>query len=105
MRGPHDSLPHARPSEEVVGFIQSIRGEITLMDTQNEWNQIIFSSSVASLLGFSRTIKDLCRGRVSWGLKSGRYLPIPDNQFEDTCLEIRKRKGLGLKIPTVKDLE
>jgi elongation factor 2 len=94
------------PQDQMGGAmseIQGRRGIILNMETQGDLIIIKARVPVASLFGFSGSIRSATEGRAMWSTEFAGFEPIPANLMLETVKQIRTRKGLKPEMPKPSD--
>ncbi|MEM3252975.1 MAG: hypothetical protein QXH69_03270, partial [Candidatus Micrarchaeaceae archaeon] len=86
---------------DIIGMLQSKRGQILEVQQENEQATIIAKMPVAEVIkGFSNTLRSLTKGRAIWYMEYAGYEKLPSDLQEQVVREIRKRKGQPPEPPT-----
>ncbi|MEM3554559.1 MAG: elongation factor EF-2 [Candidatus Micrarchaeaceae archaeon] len=86
---------------DIIGMLQSKRGQILEVQQENEQATIIAKMPVAEVIkGFSNTLRSLTKGRAIWYTEYAGYEKLPSDLQEEVVREIRKRKGQPPEPPT-----
>ena len=92
---------------ELVGSAASVvtqrRGSIESIDDRGRIALISGYIPVAETIGFASVMRSATAGRAFWQLQFSHWSPLPEKLAEKVVMDIRKRKGLPLRIPEAKE--
>jgi elongation factor 2 len=83
--------------------LQSRRGVIVDMRQEGEQSYIDGKVPVAEMFGFAGDIRSATEGNVLWSTENAGFEPVPRDLQGDLVNQIRKRKGMDPKPPSVMD--
>jgi elongation factor 2 len=87
----------------VTSIISSKRGKISNV-VQSEYVTTVIGEIPAAEAGdLADQMRAATMGKAFWGMEFAAWRPVPASLFEKVVMEIRKRKGMPLKLPTVED--
>jgi elongation factor 2 len=93
---------------EQVGIITSViaqkRGRVLSVDQREHMTHIVGEFPTSESLDLSEVLRGATSGRAFWGTEFSRWETVPASLQLSVIQEIRKRKGMSLKLPTPKDL-
>jgi len=86
---------------DVTALINSRRGAILDIQTEEDRALIKAKVPVREMIGFTDTLRSATSGRGVWYLVDQVYEPVPRELFDQIVREIRQRKGLPLDADIV----
>lgn len=91
---PQDSLGN------VTREIQGRRGQVLEMKQDGDMVTVIAKAPVKEMFGFAGDIRSATAGKAFWSVEHAGFEFVPQNVLEEFVMEVRKRKGLKMEIPT-----
>ena len=94
------------PQEWVSGALNVItrhRGRIVSMEQQGLLMRVIGELPVSESFELADEMRTATQGRAFWSYQFSHWAPVPQSLLENLVMEIRKRKGLPLRIPKPED--
>jgi elongation factor 2 len=84
----------------VTREIQGRRGQVLEMKQDGDLVTVIAKAPVKEMFGFAGDIRSATAGKAFWSVEHAGFEFVPQGVLEDFIMEVRKRKGLKLEIPT-----
>lgn len=84
---------------EVIREVENRRGQILDMKEERGASVVTAKMPVADMFGFDSSLKSATSGRAFYSLINVTFERLPDDLYEKTVRDIRKRKGLTEQIP------
>jgi len=94
------------PQEWVSGALNVLnrhRCKVVSLEQRSMLMRIIGEIPVSETFNLADEMREATQGRAFWATEFARWAPVPQSVLADLAIEIRKRKGLPPKLPTVED--
>ena len=94
------------PQEWVSGALNVLnrhRCKVVSLEQRGMLMRIIGEIPVSETFNLADEMREATQGRAFWATEFARWAPVPQSVLADLAIEIRKRKGLPPKLPTVED--
>ncbi|MHA1821575.1 MAG: GTP-binding protein [Promethearchaeota archaeon] len=89
----------------IIKILSQHRGQIIEIRNEGAFERVIGKLPVAETIGIADEFRGATQGKAFFGYEFEGYAPIPPSLQEQVIMEIRKRKGLPLEMPTGKSFE
>jgi len=84
----------------VTREIQGRRGQVLEMKQDGDLVTVVAKAPVKEMFGFAGDIRSATAGKAFWSVEHAGFEFVPQGVMEEFVMEVRKRKGLKLEIPT-----
>jgi elongation factor 2 len=94
------------PQEWVSGALTVLnrhRCKVVNLEQRGMLMRVIGEIPVSETFNLADEMREATQGRAFWATEFARWAPVPQSALNDLVMEIRKRKGLPPRIPTVED--
>ena len=94
------------PQEWLSGALNVLnrhRGKILNLEQRGMLMRVLGEIPVSESFNLADEMREATQGRAFWATEFERWAPVPQSVLNDLVMEIRKRKGLPPRIPTVDD--
>ncbi len=94
------------PQEWVSGALNVLnrhRCKVLSLEQRGMLMRIIGEIPVSETFNLADEMREATQGRAFWATEFARWAPVPQSALNDLVMEIRKRKGLPPRLPTVED--
>jgi elongation factor 2 len=89
----------------IVKILSQHRGQIQEIKNEGAFERVIGKLPVAEQIGIADEFRGATQGRAFFGYEFLGFEPVPPNMQEEVIMEIRKRKGMPLQMPTTASYE
>jgi len=90
-------------ANDCIKLLQTRRGTLDSLTDRDTISVIEATMPVAASFGFSNDMRSASKGHALWSTQLSGFFPVPVRLEEQTVMEIRKRKGIKVEIPTFSD--
>ncbi|MCD6369658.1 MAG: elongation factor EF-2 [Thermoproteales archaeon] len=94
------------PAEQLSGALNVVtrrRGRIIDMKQSGMLMHVVGEIPVSETFDLSDEMRSATQGKAFWSTQFSKWAPVPESMLENLILEIRKRKGLSLRVPKPQD--
>ncbi|RLE80450.1 MAG: elongation factor EF-2 [Thermoprotei archaeon] len=94
------------PAEQLSGALNVLtrrRGKVLNMRQTGMLMHVTGEIPVSETFGLADEMRSSTQGKAFWSTQFSRWAPVPESMLENLVLEIRKRKGLPLRIPKAQE--
>jgi len=94
------------PQEWLSGALNVLnrhRGKVLSLEQRGMLMRVLGEIPVSETFNLADEMREATQGRAFWATEFAKWAPVPQSMLNDLVLEIRKRKGLPPRIPTVED--
>lgn len=87
----------------VLNVLNRHRGKVVSLEQRGMLMRILGEIPISETFNLADEMREATQGRAFWATEFERWSPIPQAVLNDLIIDIRKRKGLPPRIPTVED--
>lgn len=87
----------------VLNVLNRHRGKVVSLEQKGMLMRVLGEIPISETFGLADEMREATQGRAFWATEFERWSPVPQATLNDLVIEIRKRKGLPPRIPTVED--
>ncbi|MEM4430878.1 MAG: elongation factor EF-2, partial [Thermofilaceae archaeon] len=94
------------PQEWLSGALNVLnrhRGKILNLEQRGALMRVLGEIPVSESFNLADEMREATQGRAFWATEFSHWYPVPQSVLTDLIMEIRKRKGLPPRLPTVED--
>lgn len=94
------------PQEWLSGALNVLnrhRGKVLNLEQRGMLMRVLGEIPVSESFNLADEMREATQGRAFWATEFARWSPVPLSILPDLAMEVRKRKGLPPKLPTVED--
>lgn len=87
----------------VLNVLNRHRGKVISLEQKGILMRVLGEIPISETFTLADEMREATQGRAFWATEFERWSPVPQATLNDLIIEIRKRKGLPPRIPTVED--
>lgn len=84
----------------VTREVQGRRGQVLEMNQDGDMVTVVAKAPVKEMFGFAGDIRSATAGKAFWSVEHAGFEFVPQGIMQEFVMEVRKRKGLKLELPT-----
>jgi len=89
----------------IIKILNQHRGQIVEILSEGQFERVIGKLPVAETVGIADEFRGATQGKAFFGYEFSGFEPLPPQMQESIIMEIRKRKGMPLEMPSPKSFE